>query len=99
MERETIINRLTSEYNYPPQGAQLVATKIETLTLEIRPLFEEWWKSGYLPDFEIEQYSVKRLMDEHGMNPVAAFLTLDWLVREPKAAAASLKKGHDKVGY
>lgn len=33
------------------------------------------------------------------MNEVAGFLTLDWLLREPEKAIASLKKGHDTISY
>ncbi len=31
------------------------------------------------------------------MKPPAALLTLDWLLREPDKAVASLRKGHDWV--
>lgn len=97
MNRNDVIARLIDEYNYPTKGAQLVATKLEALTIEVRPYFERWWAGGPIPNLQIERYTVRRLMEEHGMNPIAGFLTLDWLVREPEMALASLKKGHDKI--
>ncbi len=36
-------------------------------------------------------------MELHKMNPIAAFLTLDWLIREPEQAIESLKHGYDFI--
>jgi len=47
--------------------------------------------------FEIEGYSMNRLLTEHNMTPIAAFLTLDWLMREPAIALASLNKGRESL--
>jgi hypothetical protein len=97
VNRDDVITRLTDEFKYPAKGAQLVATKLQALTLEIRPYFEAWWFGGPIPDLQIEGFTVRKLMEEHGMNPIASFLTLDWLAREPEKALASLRKGHDKI--
>ena len=43
-----------------------------------------------MPKLSIAGYTLQRLIDEHGMLPVAAFLTLDWLLRDPARATASL---------
>ena len=95
MDAKTLIPRLTSEFGYPPQGAQLVATKIAAFTPDIRESFATWWTTGNLPETEVAGYTLTKLMNEHSMKPIAAFLTLDWLAREPDKALSSLKKGHD----
>ena len=45
----------------------------------------------------IIRVTIQRLIEQHNMKPIAAFLTLDWLSREPEAAIASLKCGYDRV--
>lgn len=97
MDRNTIVNRLEQEFGYPRQGAELVATRLESLRGPLRDAFVRWWESGTLPDLTIEGYTVERLMRDQRMNPIASFLTLDWLEREPEKAIASLKKGHDQI--
>ncbi len=98
IDTQLLIPRLTSEYGYPQKGAQLVADKLVACSPSIVQAFERWWASGNLPDdFQVEGYSPQSLFNEHGMNPIAAFLTLDWLGREPEKALASLRKGHDRV--
>jgi hypothetical protein len=45
----------------------------------------------------VEGYSIERLMKEFGMNPIAAFLALDWLIRDPDTARALIKRGFDRI--
>jgi len=95
IERDYIISRLADEFGYPAEGAHLVADKLAACAGEVQASFHKWWTTGHLDVLEVEQYTVQRLMNEHGMNPVAAFLTLDWLIREPEKARTSLARGHD----
>lgn len=95
--RDELIVRLIDEFGFPSQGAALIADKLLDLQPVLKLSFEEWWKTGRLPDLKIEGYSLGKLMSDHGMKTVAAFLTLDWLLREPERAKASLKRGHDFV--
>lgn len=96
-ERRELTERLTSEIGYPPAGAELVADKIEGLHPELRQAFARWWGTGEWPDVEIEGYTVERLVEERGLNPLAALLTLDWLRREPEAARTTIEHGHDRI--
>ena len=89
--------RLIAEFDYPPHAAQAVADKVVALTPVVGPVFEQWWADGQEPALSVAGYSVERLRREHGMNTVAALMTLDWLVREPEKASASLRKGHDRI--
>lgn len=97
MDSQAIVTRLTSEYGYSVSGAQVVADKLHTCDQTILRAFKEWWETGELPELTVEGYSVSKLIKEHNMKAPAAFLTLDWLLREPEKAKASLRKGHDKV--
>jgi hypothetical protein len=95
---EELIPRLIDEFGYPEKGAKLVVGKLNTCNPAIQQAFWEWWQSGLVSEeFLVADYSMERLMREHAMKPIAAFLTLDWLLREPDVAAQSLKRGHDHV--
>lgn len=94
---ESGFSRLIAEFGYSSQGARLVWGRLCHLDPTIASSFFGWWVQGIEPDLEVHGYSVKRLEEEHGMTPIAAFLTLDWLVREPERAQRSLEKGHDRV--
>lgn len=96
--RQELTGRLTSELSYTPAGAELIADKIESLQPRLREAFESWWETGELPAVEVEGYTVERLVREHSLKPLAALLTLDWLLREPRVAKATIERGHDRIG-
>lgn len=97
MEIEKIKSRLVQEFGYSEKGAELVARQLAQLDPKLADAFSRWWRDGSTTDIEIEGFTVQRLMNEHRMNPIAAFLTLNWLLREPNKALISLAKGHDSV--
>lgn len=95
---EDLLPRLENEFGYPQSGAKLVAEKLVICDPLISGAFWEWWQTGKAKlELEIEGFSLARLMNEHQMKPIAAFLTMDWLLREPQKAATSLRRGHDNI--
>lgn len=92
MERDTIIGLLKEEA-YPEYMLEQTADKMENLEYEIREAFEKWYLDGTIPAIKLEGYSYQDLVNQFGMKPVGAFITLDWLKREPEKAAKALKAG------
>jgi len=93
-----LLPRLISEFGYPQAGAKLIAEKLTSCNIAIQTAFWEWWQTGQLSlDIEVEGFTLESLIHKHQMKPVAAFLTMDWLMREPIKARQSLQKGHDFV--
>lgn len=99
MDKDNLITRLIVEFGYPPKGAALLAEKIFALSADMFEIFSIWWENGIVPNVEVEGYTVERLAHEHGMNTIAALLTLDFLRCEPNRALESLRKGHDRVDF
>ncbi len=97
MEKPEIIQRLTGELGYPESGAYVVAEKLLALAPEVNAGFECWWRTGEIQPLEVEGYTIEKLMTKHSLKPIAAFLTLDWLVREPEKAKAAVERGHDRI--
>lgn len=97
LDNGDLLMRITTEYGYPLPRAESAVQKLLNLQPQLRPAFEAWWGSGHFPDIEVEGYSIESLMKEFGMNPIAAFLALDWLIRDPETARALIKRGFDRI--
>lgn len=97
MDTEELISLLTTGYGYSPRGARLVAKRLAAGSPAIQAAFREWLEGGAVPNLAAEGYTMSVLMEQHAMTPIAALLTLDWLLREPAPARASLAKGHDRA--
>lgn len=92
MKREQIIEILREEA-YPEYMIEQTVRKIENFEPEIKDAFELWLSEGIVPKIKFEGYSFKDLVHQYGMKPVGAFITLDWLKRDPQNAVNALKRG------
>lgn len=92
MNRDTIIQVLCAQ-DYPEFMLEQTADKIERFAPPIAQAFEDWVDDQIIPIICIEGWDYSRLIRDFNMRPVAAFLALDWLTREPEKANACLKRG------
>lgn len=92
MEKQLIENILKEE-KYPDYMLEKTIEKVERFDSTVMKIFEEWSKSGEEPTLSIEGFSYHQLIAEYGMKPVGAFITLDWLLRDPQKAVSALKRG------
>lgn len=93
-----IASWLVEELSYSPYAAEVVAKDLLAAMPQIMEAFVQFREQGQISELEVEGYDLQRLEQEHSMNPIAALLTLDWLLKEPEVALASLDRGHDEVG-
>lgn len=92
MERNIIIDIL-KEQGYPAFMLEKTADKIVNMSPSLKEAFDDWIKNGVEPSFEIKGYTFASLMEDFKMKPVGAFITLDWIMREPEKAIESLNRG------
>lgn len=92
MNRDRIIMTLCAQ-DYPDYMLEQTADKVERMDGCIKAAFEEWVDSNVIPTIEIEGWNYSQLVEKFKMRPVAAFLALDWLTRDPKKASKALKRG------
>ena len=92
MNRDNIIMILCSQ-DYPDYLIEQTADKIERMDIHIKNAFENWIDSNVTPNIEIEGWNYEKLIQKFKMRPVAAFLALDWLKRDPEKAIKALKRG------
>ncbi len=99
LSQDEIVQRLVREFGYAEWHAVRVADDIAGFTPAVAEAFSRWWRTGELPALEVEGYTAARLVAEWHLQPVAIFLALDWLVRDPKRAVAALQRGYDRVEF
>ena len=92
MERTKIIE-LLNEHGYPTFMLDKTADKVECFSPLLMEAFEYWAKYGIEPSFAIKGYSFASLIEKFKMNPIGAFITLDWIMREPDKAIEKLNCG------
>lgn len=74
-----LTNWLIGRRGLDPEHARAVAIRLLSSTPRIRGAFQKWWLTGRAEDVEVEGYSLRRLVDEKGMSPFGALLTLSLL--------------------
>ena len=93
MEKDYIYNVLLGR-GYDEKSAQLVAVDLIDLSQLLDAYLAKWMQDeSDMQDYSLHGYSIKQLMEERNMTYPAALLTLDWVMKEPDAAVASLKRG------
>lgn len=92
MERNKIIAVLIKE-SYPEFMIEQTVSKIENFEPEIKEAFELWLLDGTVPKITLEGYTYKDLLHQYGMKPIGAFITMDWLKKEPEKATKALERG------
>jgi len=99
MDIETIKSKILVLYpdTYTSENIMPLLAKIEHMDPNLRSDLEHFLSTGDITTKEVEGYTVEMLMKEHSMNEIAAFLTLDWIIREPQKALKSLQKGHERI--
>ena len=92
MKKEQIEQILKDE-GYPAFMVEKTIVKIENFCPLMKSTFEKWARTSECENIAVEGYSFSSLIDKYGMTPVGAFITLDWLSREPECAKTSLIRG------
>ena len=93
---DTIIAMLVAEFGYTEKRAEEVVQKLQKSDFAIQEAFEKWWLGKGLDEqLVVQGYTLQILVEKKGFNPMNAFLTMDWLIREPARAKRALSRGRD----
>lgn len=88
------ILEILMQRGYTQRNASLVAEEMVNIAPQLQQYLEAWlMDKSYNENYEVGEYSLKRLQEERRMNYPAALLTMDWLIKEPEAALCSLNRG------
>ena len=98
IDADAIIARIVSEFGYTEKRAGEAVQKLQASNPAVQEAFEKWWLGKGLDEqLVVQGYTLQKLIDKHGFNPMNAFLTMDWLIREPARALRGLSRGRDYV--
>ena len=90
--RIEILEWLISEYDFTPEHAEAIASRLLDSAPALRGAFLRWWVTGKIDDVEVEGHTLRDLVREQQMHPVGALLTLSLLNIDSEAAMKELEK-------
>lgn len=88
--RVELMNWLREQHGLEAAHADAVATRLLSTAPRIRGAFLRWWLTGQVEDLEVEGYSLRRLVNERGMSPIGALLTLSLLAADERVTPEEL---------
>ena len=89
---------LTKSLGHDPADAYGMVQDLLAMQPNIQAAFIDWWQHGIIPSNPTyEGYTPASLATDYKLQPVAAFLTLDWLATEPAVALKALSEGYDEI--
>ena len=94
-----LMNYLVSELGYEEQRAKRTISALRKVEPSVLKAFLYWFYTGNFPKESLYGINVKSLCDRRSLDAVTAFLTVDWVAREPQEAKAALSRGHDTLVY
>ena len=95
IDEKVLRDRLVNDFDYKENGVQFAIEKIKAMNPEVYAAFEAWFNTGAIQEIEVEGYTVASLRQkDKKMNVIAAYLTLDWLKREPAKAKIAINQPH-----
>lgn len=92
MEGKERVDRMAGllELGYTRPEAEQAAARIERMDPRLLEQLDQWFRTGSLPEDAYEGFTVAELVEERGFTVPAAFLYLDWVLKEPEAAKSAL---------
>ncbi len=93
--RVELMNWLREVHGLEATHAGAVATRLLSTAPRIRGAFLRWWLTGQVEDLEVEGFSLRRLVNERGMSPIGALLTLSLLTADERVTPEELSRGEE----
>lgn len=93
MTREALTYYLRDELKYPEFLIETTVDDVMSMESNLKTEFEKWFDTKIFNEIIVEEHALSSLLKDHNMSGIAAFLTLDWLLKEPKIAKEALKHG------
>ena len=91
MKAEDIIKILIEKKNYDRNQTERLAPKIDALPEDIKNALVKWVKDGTLSSPEYNGYTAEKILKaKPGMTVLGAFLSLDWIRKDPKTAIKAI---------
>lgn len=91
------IKSLICEMGYTEKQAKHAISELRNMDKDLKKAFLWWIRNNEEPTIEIEGVTHTELMENLQMNPIAAFLFMDWLKKDPVAAKRTIFRSVDHI--
>lgn len=81
------------DLGYTPREIEFLFVEFGKKGRSVQGAILKWLKTGFETDLKADKYTLKGLVRSHGLNYIASAFTIDWLIRDPKNASASIERG------
>ncbi len=93
-----LAQQIQARFELDPPRAARHAAKVASLNARLRPAFKSFWDEGVLDaHLAVGNWSLVGLVSDRNLIPLAAFATLDWLIREPEEADRTIRAGVHRI--
>lgn len=92
-------NYFIEDLGYTERRAKRTISALRNMEPRIFEQFQIWFHTAKFPEEPLFGIQVKALCDKRGLDPVTAFLTVDWVAREPQTAKKALAFGYDTLVF
>ena len=82
---------------YPDENIEMLVEKIGQTDEKIKKAIVDWLDTGIETEMSVESIQYNDLKNKTDMNPIAAYLTLDWIGKEPVEAVAALQEEYPEL--
>lgn len=90
MNKMQLEKLLIEKWGYPDYLASKTAQDILQMDSDLYAAFLDWNQSGLLPEYNVGSYTISGLITIYHLEPVAAFLQLNWLKKDFSKAEYAL---------
>lgn len=100
MNDNQIVDRILSKYPgvYEGEKGNILIPSLEKMSPVLKKALVSFLETDRHEDITLLGFSVEKLTgDEYGRNAIAAYFDLDWIIRDPDEAIASLKRNFQEL--
>jgi len=96
--RDSVRKRLIEEFGYEGWEADDTLERLTNAHPDVQNAAIQWIETGELEGPSVAGFDASALVaSERAGSPLAALLTIDWLLRDPEAALDSLRRPVDRL--
>lgn len=97
LDEKMLRNVLMKKHNYDRELALQTIEDIKALDEDILEAVEEFINTDEVKNITVKPCDVLELIETYNMNPIGAYIFIDWLRKEPNKALKCLALGFDEV--
>lgn len=97
LDEKKLKSLLLNKYGYSEELGNQTIEDINNVDEDILQAINKWINDEEIINIVVEPCNVVSLIEAYNMNPIAAFIFIDWLRKEPNKALQCLGLGFDEV--